>query len=465
MASVRPSRTQASRPTISGALLLAVAVALLATVRQVHQLETAAAISVVAVALVVAGATSGLGTDMARPTGRPLWPVLIGLGFLFAGVGAIGEVGLGYGLLVAGLGGAALWTLANPRSMAAYRQWVIAAAAVAIVATIGVGAIAPVPDPAIDVVLINKAGAAALAEAENPYQTVSVPNTSPYAPPGATFDGYVYPPLALFTYSVSDWALGDTRWVNVLAAGLFVLLLVRPWRDKEPGIAEYAALGGLIIALLPDLTFLLRFGWTEPMALPFLALAILLWEERPVPSAVFLGLAVASKQYYILLALLLLLWNDEFRWRRVAIVGGVALATMVPFLIADPQAFWDAAIAPQFGFDPRPDSLNVIALGFTPPSWLAAAAGGTVAIVLGLRGGGGAEFALAAAAVLGVGFLFGSQAFANYWFLIIALCVLALVAKVSSTDRTRPDMELRTAHLAAPNPQRRNTANAGYGVE
>ena len=144
-------------------------------------------------------------------------------------------------------------------------------------------------------------------------------------------------------------------------------------------------------------------------------------------TAVLLGLAVASKQYFILLAPVLLLWDDEDRWRRVWIVGAVTLATMLPFAVADPQAFWDAAIAPAFGHDVRPDSLNLIAFGFSPPPWLAAVAATAVAVPLARRGGDGAEFGVAAAAVLGVAFLFGYQAFSNYWLLIFGLCVTTVV--------------------------------------
>ena len=150
------------------------------------------------------------------------------------------------------------------------------------------------------------------------------------------------------------------------------------------------------------------------------------WRKRPILAALLLGVAIASKQYFILLAPLLLLWNDDDRWRRVGVVAGVVVVTALPFALMDPQALWDAAVSVQFGRDLRPDSVNVIALGFHPPQWLPAVAATGLGLALGRRGGDGVEFAIGAAAVLSVAFLFGFQAFPNYWVLVVALAATAL---------------------------------------
>ena len=73
-----------------------------------------------------------------------------------------------------------------------------------------------------------------------------------------------------------------------------------------------------------------------------------------------------------------------------------------------------------------------------------------VAIPLGRRAGGGSEFALATAAVLSVAFLFGFQAFANYWLLVVALCVLAAVA--AATAPTGEPLSRSQAHPTAAGP-------------
>lgn len=158
-------------------------------------------------------------------------------------------------------------------------------------------------------------------------------------------------------------------------------------------------------------------------------------------SAVLLGLAIATKQYFLLLVPMLLLWNDEFRWRRLAIVASVVTVTLLPFALLDPQAFWDATIAPHLSRVVRPDAFNIVAFGVAPPSWLAGASAVVVALLLGRRGGGGAAFAVASAATLGVAFFLGYQAFINYWLLITVLSVTALA--VAGVEASVPARTMR----------------------
>lgn len=380
---------------------------------------------VLAVALVVFAAFVGLDRgEAAVGSERMLWiPAAALVGFLAGTVGSL-DIGLGYAAVVAVLGGYAIWGLMVWRPLDHPRRWVLVGAGLGVLGVLAVVAMITLDPPRIDVIVAGEAAAEALGRGENPYATVIVADSNPYAAPGSTFEGYFYPPLTMGAYSVSYWLFGDIRWANVFALAGFLLLLGRPWR-RESGLAATVAAGGaLAITLLPSLGTILRHGWTEPLALPLLAGAALNWRKRPIAAAIMLGVAVATKQYFLFLTPLLFLWCDEHRWRRVGIVG----ATMLPFVIADPQAFWDATIAPHLSREVRPDSLNAIVLGFDPPSWLPVVAATLLAVALGRRGGGGPEFALAGAAVLGVAFLLGYQAFVNYWTLIIALCVTAVVA-------------------------------------
>jgi len=338
-----------------------------------------------------------------------------------------------YELIVAVLGVVLLWLTVRRRSWGKDRLVASLVVAATVVAVIGVAVLVATPPPIIDVIEVNHAGATALAEGENPYVSIDVVNTNPFSAEGTRFEGYVYPPLALVLNSVSDRVLGDYRWINVIAVAILVMLVAgfRSWGDYPPPITGAVAFA---VAFLPTLPFVLRQGWTDPLALPFLAGAVLLWRSRPTSSAVLLGLALATKQYYVMLAPLILFWDDEFRFRRLAVSGGVILATFLPFLVLDARALWDAAIGPLLNMSIRPDSTNVIALGFVPPSWLTPAAAGIAGVILGRRGGNGPAFAMASAVVLGLGFFFGRQAFANYWFVIYALAVIAVAAASRRLD-------------------------------
>ncbi len=414
--------------------------------------NTAAGISTIAaIALVVAGAFLGIGKGDRVFNGRQVgWFVVAALVAFLAGSVATINIALAYSGLLAAFGGLGIWTLVEWQPLDRVRRWILAGITLAILAVLASAALVALDAPRVDVIVGTEAAADALARGDNPYSTVTIPNSDPFAPPGSTFDGYFYPPVALVVYSISDWLFGDIRWANVIAIAAFLILLVRPWRAISGSARTVAAGGALAFVLLPFLSILLRYGWTEPLSMSLLAGSALSWRKRPLLAAVLLGFAVASKQYFVLLAPLLLLWNDEYRWKRVAVVGGVVAVTMLPFALMDPQAFWDATIGAQFGRSPRPDSTNIIALGLTPPSWVPALVATTVAVLLGRRGGAGAEFAVAAAAVLGLAFLLGYQAFSNYWVLIVGLCVVAISEAAATppvgSESEEPDGALE-AHI------------------
>lgn len=327
-------------------------------------------------------------------------------------------------------------------------RWMLAAVPVVTVAAIGFVFIASPPEPTIDVQLINRAGADALASGENPYVVATAPDTNPYAEEGSEFTGYVYPPMALVLFSLSDWFLGDPRWVSAIAIVLFVILLARPWAYRSRAASAALLVLALMYAVQPGLGLILRYSWTEPIALPFLLAGAMMWQRKPWLSAVMFGLGFATKQYFVLVFPLLLFWNDDDRWKRAGIVTAVAAATVLPFAALDPVAYWNATIAPSFATAPRPDSTNLVGLGIEFPDWVALAVPLLVALWLGRRGGKGASFLAAVAAVMATSFMLGFQAFANYWFLIVALAPSALAVRIAD-ETDQPVAQAADAELAA----------------
>ena len=277
----------------------------------------------------------------------------------------------------------------------------------------------------IDVLFMHFEAAQDLWAGLNPYESVVVPDTDPYAPAGSYIEGYVYTPTVLATYSVAWRLFGDPRWATVLSVAAFVLLLVRPWSvaNRLSHLARIST--ALIFVSFPALELVFNRGWTDLLAAPFLLASSVVWRRNPVAAAVLLGVALSTKEYFVVLAPLLLLLTDSFRWKRALIVMATVLLTYAPFVLSDigvlfrqSAALGEAAV--------RPDSLGFAGLGIAVPSLVSLALGMAVAVVASRGKQDLASIWLGAAAVFAVVFTTGFQAFINYWIFIVALILMAV---------------------------------------
>lgn len=308
-----------------------------------------------------------------------------------------------------------------------------------IVGLIGVLWIVPVKPPAADVLYLHRSAAEVLLDGRNPYTDAYSVNTNPFIEEGAEYTGYPYPPLALVAYAGSHLAFGDPRWASVIAMALVVLLVTSPWAQMTREQAGALIAVALVIVVNPWLGTIIWFGWTEPISLPLLLGAGLLWRRNPVASAVLLGLAFGTKQYFVVALPLLLLWSDSFRWKRLLIAGGVAALSLLPAVLIDPVAFWDATVAAALSAPIRLDSSGLAGVGLDLPMWLELVVIVGVTLWMARAAGGAARFLIALAAVLSVGFLIGFQAFPNYWFLVGTVAVLGVVTTLTSGEPSQPD--------------------------
>ena len=309
-------------------------------------------------------------------------------------------------------------------------RWLGTFLLVAIVAFVGVISLVVQEPPKIDVLDLHVSAAETLVEGGNPYADARAEDTSPQAPPGAEVVGYPYPPLTMVPYVAAEVSLGDPRWASVIAMALAVLLIVRPWSVQSSVPAATLLAIGLAIVLQPALGHVLRQGWTEPIALPLLVGAGLLWRKQPIVAAVLLGLVFGLKQYWIVALPLLLAWDDEHRWKRFWIAGGVAALSLVPAFLAGPGTAWESLISDLLRVPARPDSIGLPGLGLNSSFWLVLLVSAAVAVWMARSGDSPGRFLLALAATLSIAFLMGTQAFVNYWFLIASMAMVALVVRV-----------------------------------
>ncbi len=291
----------------------------------------------------------------------------------------------------------------------------------------GVASLAQVRGVGIDVLFLHTEAAEALLDLENPYtDAVSVVNGSPTAGPDDLIIGYPYPPVTLVGYSIGEWLFGDPRFTSLIAFTLTLGLL--SWQATR-ATDRRLLLCVLLMAAMPGWPFVLRGSWTEPLSLMLMALLIPLW-HRPISSGSVWGLALASKQYFVVTAPALLKGGDA-RWRTRALVAvGVTLATLSVPLVIDPSAFWDAAVAFHSTTPPRTDASNLVGLlaatgvAWDPPFWLGLVAGAITCTLLSLRARDAPGLLLAMIGGLGVSFFLSSQAFGNYWFLLAGMSIL-----------------------------------------
>jgi hypothetical protein len=282
------------------------------------------------------------------------------------------------------------------------------------------------PAPVIDVFVEFQESARHLLAGLNPY-TVPVSDvyqgTQDY---GYRLLGYAYLPANLYLQTAAYALTGDFRYGCIAAEAVVALAL---YRVAGPG-RRVAMLAVLLFVFHPRGLFVIEQGWTEPFIAGAFALFLWLRERRPAslgPAAAY-GYMLSLKQY--LVYFVLHLFMIERRGKALAIAAVTGALTCVPFLVWDPPSFLTYAVKFQLETPFRPDGLTVVSLlhrllGLTAGKWLAGLVGLCVAAFtyrrfqpLGLVG-----YLLSVTLTTFSIFLFGSQAFCNYYYLVSVLCL------------------------------------------
>jgi hypothetical protein len=306
-------------------------------------------------------------------------------------------------------------------------------------AGLGVWAIRAVPQPDIDVIVVQQKAIDKLAVGRSPY---SLTFRDIYRGGGQFYAegmssgthvqfGLPYPPLTLAFIAPADWLFGDLRFAQIAALSAAALLMA------SLGWTRHAILGAALLLTTPRVLFQVEQGWTEPFAIFLIALtAALIWRQSPnLPAA--LGLTMAIKQYLagaLLMLPLLPLRRAMPRRRTAAIAIGTAAAVTLPFAVWDPRGFMNSVVLLQFREPFRQDSLSVLAWlaghGINLPTIattaVAAALAAIAAIVKLPRSTGG--FAAGVMLLTFVLFAFGKKAFCNYYFFVLGAMAVAIAS-------------------------------------
>lgn len=212
----------------------------------------------------------------------------------------------------------------------------------------------------------------------------------------------------------------------MIAVVACTVIVARPWRRDAQMRSRIDLMAAAAIGLQFGNLYVFFNGWTEPLALPLVALALAWWHSRSTFSSVMLGLLLSTKQYFLVVGVVILLLRDSNRWKRLGIAAAVSVGVSLPIILWDVPAFVESAVTAVLSIPPRLDSLNLLAYGLEVPGWAAAVVVIAVAIGLSRKVKGPGTFAASSAAVLGLQFLVGYAAFANYWYLVSGLAALAI---------------------------------------
>ena len=291
------------------------------------------------------------------------------------------------------------------------------------------------PRPVIDVWAWSDTAARALLAGIHPY-VVQAPDV--YR--GGFVMGYrstIYPymPLTVLANLPATAIAGDYRFGLALCLPITVLLVRSAGRRLR---VDAALVDAITLALIfqPWSTYLVASGYGEPLLVVVVALFVFAIARQPrgVGAATTFLMLPALKQY--VLAPPLMFIADRARrhaWRPLLLAVVTAFVTVVPFLLWNWRATLDGIVfqvQPAIPF--RADSLSLTAafaavFGMTPWHWLPETAQiGVGAIAYWtLRDAGAAGLLLASAIAVDASFLFGTQAFANYYAFVTMLLLMA----------------------------------------
>jgi Na+-transporting NADH:ubiquinone oxidoreductase subunit NqrE len=294
-------------------------------------------------------------------------------------------------------------------------------------------------DVGTDIYHAHRGAGEALSSGQNPYtDVVRFEDGNPYQE-GRVFEGYPYPPVVLGTYGLAG-SITDPRLISSVAWLFFLGWLgwraVR-WRSGEASSLSLAVL--MVLGLSPLNSLVWFMAWTEPLTLALFAIAAILWERYPKSSGLFLGLALASKQYLVFLAPMLVLHRDRGSRPRSVVAAGVAGLTILVGLTPDPPAFLRSTIGNLADIAFRPDTqslpglLGDLGLHLNLPNVVWILVGLGVATLLARSSTTSSGFMIRAGLGLGSAFVLG-MAFPNYWFLVAGLLGLGSALDVVGAE-------------------------------
>ena len=419
-------------------------------------------IALIWLTLALGVATAGIATMRAAPVGREGDRgvcALLGLAVAWQ-VGSLWSWPPGVHLRDFGHLGPFYWGIALQAAVIAMglfgtpwmrRAWLPACLMIYLV--LGIWVIHQSPSPYIDVFVVTRAAIRAALRWRDPY-AITIPNiygpaTSYYSPEMLSGDrvliGYPYPPLSLLLAIPGQWWFGDYRYSYLAANALSAALM----GYIRPGVRS--KLAGALFITTPRIFYVVEQGWSEPGAILLLAITVFFLVRRARATPWAAGLFLVAKQYLVFAAPLV--WRLAHKTadprRFLTRASMAALALTLPWLIRHPVTFVENVVLLQTREPFRGDALSYISWaarsgwGAGTIVWAVGAAVVGVALTLVVTPATPAGFAAGVGFFCLLTFAFGSKAFANYYFLVIAAFCCAVAAR-------EPGVEIEMSGASGP---------------
>jgi len=292
------------------------------------------------------------------------------------------------------------------------------------------------PFPPIDVFIILKEAPFKLLSGINPYNTLYTAVFPKIVP-----DYFAYWPAAFLLQIPFVTLFGDPRVLHILADMIAALLLIAIGRSTKT-----AMLLSLIYLYRPLSLFIIEGSWLTPLNFCLVTASVyLLLRKRYVFAGITLGVGIGVQFFLATLILPFLKYSYRFKLFLAGALGTTALL-ILPFFLLSPQKFFSQTLWVYFQNPPHPSilphtSLSLNTLFFTLtghdlPAILTVLIALAIIILLLTKqvktlSGKVAGVALVNFAV----YLFGRQAFVNYYYFIASLLLLSLTLRMGETGQ------------------------------
>jgi len=302
------------------------------------------------------------------------------------------------------------------------------------------------PNPIIDVWEYARLASRHLINGENPYQ-FQYPDL--YNGKYELTRGYVYWPLSTYLMTVTEYLLQEVRIALVFSTGLLAFAIYQ--LGGILNVNKNEKLEAVLLWLaFPVGYFVLEQSWVDGIALPFIVLFInALITKKWNQAAIYLGLVCSNKQYMVFIPIFSFIYvlkqtNFKTTIKFTCLTTLVVLLMFSPFLIWDYESLYQKSIKDILVLGHRDDALTWVAYIYKFYGvYLKGSLTGSIYIItlasyclyLFIRKNIQInDLIVSIISMYSVVFLFGKQAFCNYYYLLSLFIFLYMMINYKGSN-------------------------------